>query len=136
VKEIKVILISGRTSQQGVGLEEGKTSETYRKSVGYIEISSSDADFLNLKNENPVRVSNEQGSIVVEWKKTDQLEQGIAFIPYGPWANHVFSYETEGTGMPLFKGIDVTIEEAPDQGVPTLMELVENFRREKDDGIN
>lgn len=129
MEKVNVTLISGRTTQQGVGLEEGKTSENYVKNVRYVEVSSIDAESLDLREGNPVKISNENGSVIVEWRKSATLEQGMAFIPYGPWANQLFSYETEGTGMPKFKGIKAVIEEAPQENVLTLTQLVESLRR-------
>ncbi len=131
MKKIDVTLISGRTTQQGVGLEEGKTSEAYTKSVDYIELNSSDAEKLGLKEEYLVKVSNENGSVVLKWKKTDGLDSGIAFIPYGPWANQLFGYETESTGMPWFKGIPALIEGESKENMLTLQEIVESFRSGK-----
>jgi formylmethanofuran dehydrogenase subunit D len=130
VEKIDVTLISGRTTLQGVGLEEGKTSEAYAKSVGYIELNTSDTEKLELLEGHFVKVSNDNGSVILEWKKTDALDPGIAFIPYGPWANQLFGYETESTGMPWFKGIPAIIEESKEKML-TLQELVESLRSEK-----
>lgn len=131
MKQINVTLISGRTIKQGTGLEEGKTSEAYINSVNYIVISQLDAELLNLKDNNNVQISNKHGSVVVKWKKSETLDQGIAFIPYGPWANQLYNEDTEGTGMPLFKGINVLLEEAPNQIPPTLTELIDIYMRGK-----
>lgn len=127
---IEVTLISGRTTQQGIGLEEGKTSEAYAKSVGYIELNPSDADKINLKKEDFVKISNDNGQVVLEWKATDGLDQGIAFIPYGPWSNQLFGHYTEGTGMPLFKGITAVVHETSEKML-TLNEILKNLRSEK-----
>ncbi len=40
---IDVTILTGRTLQQGIGLEVGKVSEEYSKSVNYAEISRSDS---------------------------------------------------------------------------------------------
>lgn len=126
MKKIEVTLISGRTTQQGVGLEEGKTSEAYAKSVGYIELNPSDADKINLNDKDLVKVSNDNGSVVLEWKITDGLDQGIAFVPYGPWSNRLFGYYTEGTGMPLFKGIPAGIQ-ATNEKMLSLNEIIKDL---------
>jgi formylmethanofuran dehydrogenase subunit D len=128
VKKIDITLISGRTTQQGVGLEEGKTSEAYKKSVDYIELNSSDSERISLEEGSLVKISNENGSVVLKWKKTDGIDPGIAFIPYGPWANQLFSYDTESTGMPLFKGIPAVIEEESKEKMLSLQEIVESLR--------
>ena len=127
MKKIEITLISGRTTQQGVGLEEGKTSEAYAKSVGYIEINPSDAEKIGLREEDLVKVSNENGSVILEWKGAEGLDRGIAFVPYGPWSNQLFGHYTEGTGMPWFKGIPAMIEETSEKKL-TLKEIVEDLR--------
>lgn len=122
---INVKLISGRTTRQGVGLEIGKTSDDYFKSVSYIEISNIDAGKIGLNEEDIVSVKTRYGSINVFSRFSDDLESGIAFIPYGPWANRLFGSSTDGTGMPSFKGITAEIQKAIEENVPTLDELVE-----------
>jgi formylmethanofuran dehydrogenase subunit D len=124
--KINVTLVSGRTAQQGVGLEEGKTSESYVKSVNHVQLSPDDAAKMKLKEGDAVSVETRHGSVVVNWKPSKELEPGMAFFPYGPWANQVYGYETEGTGMPMFKGIDATV--APSKGkVKSIEALVKSM---------
>lgn len=130
MEQIEVTLISGRTSQQGVALEVGKTSKKYFESVSFIEMSTADAEALGFEDGNPVEVVTSCGSVVVSLRSSDGLDPGMAFFPYGPWANRVFGSETDGTGMPSFKGVRATIVPAEGREVPTLMDLVEEFREE------
>lgn len=129
MKQLEVILISGRTTEQGVGLEVGKTSERYFKSVAVIELNAADADTLGLGDGDPVEVATPHGAVVVRSRRSKGLDPGLAFFPYGPWANQVFGSYTGGTGMPSFKGVKATVR--PSEGrPPTLMELVEALRGE------
>ncbi len=125
--KIKVTLISGRTSQQGVALEVGKTSDQYFKSVSYVEVSAEDAEAMGMDDGNPVEVATPHGSVVVSGRVSKGLEKGMIFFPYGPWANQVFGSETEGTGMPAYKGIEATLEPV-EADVPSLAELVEKLK--------
>jgi formylmethanofuran dehydrogenase subunit D len=126
VAKLKVILVSGRTSQQGVGLEEGKTSESYVKSVNHVQLCPDDAAKMKLKEGDAVSVETRHGSVVVRWVPSKELESGMAFFPYGPWANQVYGYETMGTGMPMFKGIEAEV--APSKGeVKSIEELVKSL---------
>lgn len=125
--KIKVTLISGRTSQQGVGLEVGKTSDQYFKSVSYVEVSAEDAEAMGMEDGNPVEVATPNGSVVVSGRVSKGLEKGMAFFPYGLWANQVFGSETEGTGMPAYKGVEATLE-LVEADVPSLAELVEKLK--------
>ncbi len=127
MEKIKVILVSGRTSQQGVGLEVGKTSEEYFKSVSYIELSAGDAGSLGVGEGDPVKVETAHGSVVVSAKLSEKLEPGTSFFPYGIWANQVFGSETGGTGMPYFKGIDAEVS-ASGAGVPSMADLVATLK--------
>ena len=124
--KLKVTLVSGRTVQQGIGLEEGKTSENYVKSVSHVQLCPEDAAKLKLKEGDAVSVETRHGSVVVYWRPSKELEGGMVFFPYGPWANQVYGYETEGTGMPIFKGIEATV--APTRGkVRSIEELVKSL---------
>jgi formylmethanofuran dehydrogenase subunit D len=125
--KIKVTLISGRTSQQGVGLEVGKTSDQYFKSVSYVDVSAEDAEALGLENGKPVEVATPHGSVVVAGRISKGLDEGMAFFPYGLWANQVFGSETDGTGMPAYKGVEATLEPVKGE-IPSLAELVEKLR--------
>ena len=125
---MSVTLISGRTSNQGIGLEEGKLSKTYFESVNHIQISPVDVDKLGLKKGERVRVITEYGSVTVYWIPEKGLISGMIFFPYGPWANQVYSSLTGSTGMPVMKGIPATIEPT-DEKILSIEEIVEKLRR-------
>lgn len=127
MEKINVKIISGRTSQQGVGLEVGKTSKEYYESVTYIELSTGDAGSLGVGDGDSVNVETAHGSVVVSAKLSDKLEPGTSFFPYGLWANQVFGSETGGTGMPKFKGIDAEVS-ASSAGVPSLADLIAKLK--------
>lgn len=129
VEKIEVILNSGRTSQQGVSLEVGKTSEEYFKSVSYIELSSVDAEALGIEDGGNVEIETAHGSVVVSAKVSEKLGKGNTFFPYGLWANQVFGSETGGTGMPSFKGIVAKVS-ASKNGIPSLAELVARLKED------
>jgi len=126
---IKVTLVSGRTVRQGVGLEEGKTSQSYIQSVNTLSLCPEDAAGLGLGKDEPVTVATDRGSVVVHWKEDKGLARGTAFFPYGPWANQVYPSTTDGTGMPQFKGIKATLSPASGGKVPSLQEIVDSIRR-------
>jgi formylmethanofuran dehydrogenase subunit D len=129
MKKVEVTLISGRTSQQGSGLEVGKTSDEYFRSTSCVELSAGDAEALGLEDGHPVEVSTDHGSVVVTGRVSKELDGGLAFFPYGPWANRVFGSATGGTGMPAYKGIEARLQDAKGEKVKTLAELVEEMRR-------
>ena len=124
--KIEVTLVSGRTTKQGIGLEEGKTSKAYIDSVNHVKLNPGDIERLGPgKN---VKVTTIHGSVTVNLEADNNLDMGIAFFPYGPWANQVYASSTDGTGMPLMKGIHASIEPGVGE-VTTLEEIVESLRR-------
>lgn len=128
VEEIEVILITGRTVEQGVGLEVGKTSEKYSSSVNYIELNSDDAASLKAESGSHLGVSNINGRVVLYCHPVKSLRRGFAFIPYGPWANQLLSTYSASTGTPQFKGINAKISLVDDSEVPTIEDLVKAIK--------
>lgn len=129
--KLKVTLLTGRTIEQGVGKEHGKSSKEYWESVSVCYLDPKDMEKLGIKDGTNVLVSTDYGSVVVKALKSKRApHEGEIFIPYGPWANAVVAPETNGIGMPSFKGIPATIEPAPEQKVLDLAELLKRqFRK-------
>jgi len=124
---VKVILISGRSIGQGRGKELGKFSEQYFQSVAICELSSEDMSALAVPEGGNIKVKSAYGDVVVKAYTSKQtLPKGIAFIPYGPWANRVTDPQTHGSGMPSLKGIEAEISSALDQEVQRLESLVKS----------
>lgn len=105
---MKVILISGRTVEQGTSLEISKTSEEYSNNVAMIMMNENDMKEIGVKEGENVEVNTKFGSAVVRCKES-RIDHGIAFMPYGPWANMVIGADTQGTGMPDSKGVEAEI---------------------------
>lgn len=127
--EVIVTLMSARTVEQGIGLETGKTSEEYQNNVSIIELSPSDFESLKLVEGETVEVESEYGSVIVKCRSSPDIQKGRAFMPYGPWANKLFSSSTHGTGMPQFKGIKARVRSAKGLKAPSIIELIEELRR-------
>ncbi|MEM2319715.1 MAG: molybdopterin dinucleotide binding domain-containing protein [Candidatus Bathyarchaeia archaeon] len=122
---LKVTLITGRTIEQGVGKEHGKSSKEYVESVSVCYIDPEDLKRLGVKEGENVSVSTKFGMVVVRAVKSIRNPHpGVIFIPYGPWANVVVDPETHSIGMPSFKGIPALLEPAPDKPVLGLKELL------------
>ena len=106
------IIIPGRTSQQGVGINEGKFKETYQSEISVLQVSLEDMEELGLEACDWVRVTSEQGHIEIQIKaaKKGELPAGLLFIAYGDYSSRLMGADTPGSGMPTSKGIDVTME--------------------------
>jgi formylmethanofuran dehydrogenase subunit C len=92
-------------------------------------LSPDDAETLGIKENDRVVVTTATGNVTVNWVTDKNLDPGLVFFPYGPWANQVYSSGTESTGMPVMKGIKATIEQGKGS-VPTLEEIVEALRED------
>ena len=92
-------------------------------------LSPDDAETLGIKEKDRVVVITAQGNVTVNWVTDKNLDSGLVFFPYGPWANQVYASGTGSTGMPVMKGISATIE--PGKGnVLSLEEIVETLRED------
>ena len=129
---LNVSLLTGRTIDQGTGKEKGKLSEEYKRSVAICEMDPDDMKRLGVREKDNIRVVTEFGSVVVQAATSARApHSAVIFIPYGPWANQVMNSETQGTGMPLLKGLPAEVEPAPQEKVLSLRELLQkHFKRD------
>jgi formylmethanofuran dehydrogenase subunit D len=130
--KLKVTLLTGRTIEQGVEKEHGKSSKEYLESVSVCYLDPDDLKRLRIKENTNILVSTEHGAVVVRAQKSLRTPHpSIIFIPYGPWANAIADPKTHSIGMPSFKGIPAEIEPAPDKPVLSLQELLNaQFRKD------
>lgn len=106
---MKIVLLSGRTTKQGVTAEIGKTSNDYLQNVALIQLNSKAMEALGVSDGDAVEIQTKYGSCVVKCKKAD-IEENMGFMPYGPWANLLIGSDTQGTGMPDSKGVEAEVK--------------------------
>jgi len=102
-------LITGRTREQGIGMHKGKTSPDYRRATERAEMNADDMARLKIEEGGTVRLRTAGGEVELPAEK-GTLPPGLVFVPLGAPANLLVEAETLGTGMPSFKGVDVTVE--------------------------
>ncbi len=126
LSKLKVVLVTGRSIEQGVSKERGKISDEYFQSVATCHMDPDDMKELGVKEGANVRVTTEFGSVVVKAVKSKRTpHKGTVFIPYGPWASIVVNPTTSSVGMPYFKGIPAEVEVAPkEEPILSLRELL------------
>jgi len=130
--KLQVSLITGRTIDQGCAKEHGKLSEEYISNVAICEMNQEDMKKLKIRDGENVKVSTKFGSVVVKATRSRRIRTpGVIFIPYGPWANLVLAPNTDGTGMPLLKGMQAAVEPTDEKalGLPDL--IVQFYGKEK-----
>jgi len=102
-------LITGRTPEQGKGLHQGKGSEAYRDATSLVEMNLEDMARLRIEEGQTVLVRTAAGQIKAP-VRAGPLPPRLLFIPLGTAANALVGADTEGTGMPLFKGLAAEVE--------------------------
>ncbi len=123
-QKLNVTLLTGRTIEQGVGKEQGKSSQLYFEACSMVYMDGNDMKKLGVRNGQNVQITTSDGSVVLKAVKYPRAPTpGLVFIPYGPWANAVCSNATTSIGMPSFKGTPAEIEPAPDKAVLTIEQL-------------
>ena len=126
---LKVNLITGRSLVQGRIKEHGKLSSEYLDIVACCELNPDDFDELGISKGQNVKITTNFGSVVVKaLVGTQLLGRGMAFMPYGPWAEFLVDPRTHSTGMPSYKGIEATITSALKEKILTIEEIVEIIR--------
>ncbi len=109
VLEKRFILITGRTTKQGRSVHLGKEAKEYQEEISTLQMNAKDIETLLLQDGDQVRVKTPYGSTVVKFKKGD-IPQGLVFIAYGGLINALIGSDTQATGMPNSKGIEVEVE--------------------------
>ncbi len=118
----ELILITGRSLGQGFSMKgEGKLSAGYLKAVATAEINPE--DFKKLGIHESIKVKGANGfELILYAKPNPNVPQGRIFLPLGPLANVLVDSETQGTGMPGFKGIAVSV--SPTNERPSTIEAL------------
>lgn len=128
---MNILVLTGRTIDQGRGKEMGKLSDVYLKDVTQCQIDPEDMKALNLRQNANVKVTTQFGSVVLRAVKSlRDPHPNMVFIAYGPWASMISDPETHGTGMPSLKGIPGVLEPAPNEKVLTMQELINQLKME------
>lgn len=122
MRKIDVKLISGRSIEQGIQIENKMSSE-YFDVAAVCELNEKDMSKLGIRDEAHVIIKSKFGEVVVRARTDNRNPPGIAFVPMGPWANAVIDPSTGGCGTPQFKGVDVEVTLTFDS-VSSIKELV------------
>ncbi|MCW4027190.1 MAG: molybdopterin dinucleotide-binding protein [Candidatus Bathyarchaeota archaeon] len=129
-KTLKVLLLTGRTVEQGREKERSKFSREYMESVAACYVDPDDMEGFEIRENSNIRITTSLGSVVVKARKSLRAPHaGSVFIPYGAWANLLIGSETDSVGMPSFKGVPAEIEPSPDDEVSSLEDLVKKHYR-------
>jgi formylmethanofuran dehydrogenase subunit D len=130
---VKCILNTGRTVPQGAAVEH-KGSDTYRAVTSSCFLNPVDMMVLGIENGARLRITTPVGSVVLSALSAEGVTRGEIFVTIGPYANHIISSETHGTGMPDFKSQSVDVEPTEDRilSVGELMEELGGLRYDRE----
>ncbi|MHA1756351.1 MAG: molybdopterin dinucleotide binding domain-containing protein [Promethearchaeota archaeon] len=124
-----LVLITGRTINQGVALEGGKTTMENVRAAAICQFDRDDFKKLDCLVGTPVKVTTDYGEVVVYSTISEEgPHPGIIFIPMGPWANQVVNPDSQGCGTPTFKGMKAKVEVVKDGKVLTALELIKQLK--------
>ena len=108
-----MLLIPVRTSRQGTSLNAGKLKNDYRDETSTVELHADDMARLGLKKGDTIRMISENGAeaeVKCKAQKGATAVPGLIFMAYGPVSSRFMEADTAGTGMPISKQMEITIE--------------------------
>lgn len=127
-----LILLTGRTINQGVALEGGKTSRENVRAAALCTFDKEDFKKLDCLVGTPVKVTTDFGEVTVYSTISDEgPHPGIIFIPMGPWANQVVNPDSQSTGTPTFKGMKAIVEVVKNGKVLDAVQLISQLKEKK-----
>lgn len=129
---MKYLLNTGRTVPQGTSVEH-KRSDVYRSVASACFLNPVDMMILGIETGARVRITSLTGTVILTALSAEGVTRGEIFMTIGPYANHIISSETHGTGMPDFKNQSVDVEPAnePVKSVGELMEEIGGLRYDR-----
>ncbi|MBS7642656.1 MAG: molybdopterin dinucleotide binding domain-containing protein [Candidatus Bathyarchaeia archaeon] len=106
---LKVVLITGRSVKQGVSKDVSKFFDEYSEAITTCEMNPADIEVIGVPNGGYIDIVSPYGSITVQVKSSSDIPRGVLFIPYGIAVNTLIPPDTEGTGIPRSKGLEVFV---------------------------
>jgi formylmethanofuran dehydrogenase subunit D len=120
-----VILLTGRTIDQGVALEGGKTTKENVRAAAICAFDTDDFKKLDTLVGTPVKIITDYGEVVVYSTLSEEgPHPGIIFIPMGPWANQVVNPDSQSCGTPTYKGMKAKVEVVKSGKVLDALDLI------------
>lgn len=106
-----LILLTGRTINQGVALEGGKISKENVRAAAICMFDKEDFKKLDTIAGTPVKITTNFGEVIVYSIISEEgPHPGIIFVPMGPWANQLVNPDSQSCGTPTYKGMKAKVE--------------------------
>ena len=124
-----IILLTGRTIDQGVALEGGKTTKENVRAAAICAFDSDDFKKLDTLVGTPVKIITDHGEVIVYSTLSEEgPHPGIIFIPMGPWANQLVNPDSQSCGTPTFKGMKAKVEVLKSGKVLDALDLIKTLK--------
>jgi formylmethanofuran dehydrogenase subunit D len=107
--KLNLVLITGRSVKQGMGISIGKECADYQEATSVVDLNPADMARAELNSGDEVRLATEFGTADVRCRRAD-IPEGLAFIAFGPACNRLIGGETYASGMPDSKHVELEIE--------------------------
>jgi len=124
-----LILLTGRTINQGVALEGGKTTMENVRAAAICAFDKEDFKKMDTLVGTPVKVITDFGEVIVYSTISEEgPHPGIIFIPMGPWANQVVNPDSQSCGTPTYKGMKAKVEVIKSGNVLDALDLIKTLK--------
>jgi formylmethanofuran dehydrogenase subunit D len=106
---LPLTLVTGRTTAQGKSIHKGKRSDEYQAEVTTLQMNAADLEARGLADGERARLRSRFGETRLTVRRSD-IPAGLVFVAYGYPVNQVVGGDTQASGMPDSKGLDVEVE--------------------------
>jgi formylmethanofuran dehydrogenase subunit D len=103
------LMNAGRTTKQGQQISSGKDNDDYKATVNTMHMHPQDMKEIGVPTGSTVLVRSPWGEATFKCVE-GKVPAGMIFVPYGPPTCRLMGQQTDGTGMPLSKGWEVSVE--------------------------
>src|SRR5262245_40831955 len=102
----RFLVNASRSSKQGTLINVGKESDEYQELTNTMTMAPQDMAEIGLTEGQSATLRSEFGEANFKCE-AGNVPEGMIFIPYGPPTCRLMSGTTDGTGMPMSKGLEV-----------------------------
>jgi len=110
--QVPIVIVTYRDVFQWVDCFKGNEGTACQEHGAWIKLSRRDIKSLGLAEGEKVRLSNQEGSIVVAIKSDPGCPPGFGYMPVSPLCNKLTGYNSGKGKLPNFKRIEAVMEKA------------------------
>ncbi|MDF1538928.1 MAG: molybdopterin dinucleotide binding domain-containing protein [Candidatus Thorarchaeota archaeon] len=104
---VELKLVIAHSFETDIASTGDKTSKEYIETAARVELHKSDLQKLGLQDGKNTNLKTKTGSVVVSAFGSDKATEGIAVMPYGPWAMALVEVPSDDS-PPVMHGVHVT----------------------------